>query len=279
MGVGEFVWDMFPTGRKVGGAPVNFVYHASRLGAEGYAISAVGDDELGKELLAELDRNDIRYLVEKVSYPTGTVGVSVNTAGIPEYTIQERVAWDHLSPTSDAIDLVEQADAICFGSLAQRSLQSRETIQSIVSFAPEDAFRCFDINLRQHYYSKEVIQESLYLANVLKVNVEELRVMQNLFRLEGTDRQAAEWFRAKYNLRMVVLTAGASHSTVFSEEEMSTLPSPAIEVADTVGAGDAFTGALIMALLDGGSLKESHRFAVEKAAFVCSEEGAWPLYE
>lgn len=239
----------------------------------------MGDDELGKELLAELNRNDIRYLVEKVPYPTGTVQVSVNEAGIPEYTMRERVAWDHLSPTSDAIDLAEQADAICFGTLAQRSLQSRETIQSIVSFAPEPSYRCFDINLRQHYYSKEVIQESLYLANVLKVNTEELRIMQHLFRLEGTDREVAEWFRTKYTLRMVVLTAGASHSTVFSEKEISTLPSPAIEVADTVGAGDAFTGALIMALLDGGSLKESHRFAVEKAAFVCSKEGAGPLYE
>lgn len=279
VGIGEFLWDMLPTSRKVGGAPINFVYHASRLGAEGYAISAVGDDDFGNDLLAELNRNNIRYLVEKVPYPTGTVQVFLDEAGIPEYTIQERVAWDHLSPTSDAIDLVEQADAICFGSLAQRSLQSRETIQSIISFAPEESYRCFDMNLRQHYFSKEIIQESLYLANVLKVNQEELKVMRNLFRLDGTDREVADWFRTKYNLRMVILTAGDSYSTVFSEEEISTMPTPVVKVVDTVGAGDAFTGALLMALLDGAGLKESHRFAVEKAAFVCSKEGAWPLYE
>ena len=147
VGIGEILWDMLPTGKKIGGAPVNFVYHASRLGAEGYAISAVGNDELGRALLQELDERSIRHLIEKVPYPTGTVQI-VLKEGIPEYRINERVAWDHLSPTSDAIDLVERADAICFGTLGQRSGQSRETIQSILSFTSENAYRCFDINLR-----------------------------------------------------------------------------------------------------------------------------------
>lgn len=187
VGIGELLWDMLPTGKKAGGAPINFVYHASRLGAEGYAISAVGDDELGHEILGELDNNSIRYLIEKVPYPTGTVQVTLQN-GVPDYIINERVAWDHLSPTSNAIDLAERADAICFGTLGQRSAQSRETIQAILSFAPDDAYRCFDINLRQHYYTKELIEESLYLANVLKVNDGELVVLREMFHLEGTDK-------------------------------------------------------------------------------------------
>lgn len=270
VGIGELLWDMLPTGKKAGGAPINFVYHASRLGAEGYAISAVGDDEL--------DNNSIRYLIEKVPYPTGTVQVTLQN-GVPDYIINERVAWDHLSPTSNAIDLAERADAICFGTLGQRSAQSRETIQAILSFAPDDAYRCFDINLRQHYYTKELIEESLYLANVLKVNDGELVVLREMFHLEGTDKEVAHWFIERYNLRLVVLTAGSAYSTIYTANEESTLQTPEVQVADTVGAGDAFSGALIISLLKGASLKEAHEFAVRTAAYVCTKEGAWPAYE
>lgn len=278
VGIGELLWDMLPTGKKAGGAPINFVYHASRLGAEGYAISAVGDDELGREILSELDNNAIRYLIERVPYPTGTVQVSLQE-GVPDYIINERVAWDHLSPTSNAIDLAEQADAICFGTLGQRSSQSRETIQAILSFAPDEAYRCFDINLRQHYYTKELIEESLYLANVLKINDEELAVLRDLFHLEGTDREVANWFIERYNLRMLALTAGALYSTIYTANEESTMQTPVVQVADTVGAGDAFSGALIISLLKGASLKEAHEFAVKTAGYVCTKEGAWPPYE
>lgn len=278
VGIGELLWDMLPSGKKAGGAPINFVYHASCLGAEGYAISAVGDDELGKEIVDELDKNRIQHLIEKVPYPTGTVQVEL-ADGIPTYTINERVAWDHISPTSNAIDLAEKADAICFGTLAQRSRQSRETVQAILSFAPENAYRLLDINLRQHYYDKELIEESLYLANVLKVNDDEFNVLRDMFGLEGTEKDLALWFIEKYNLRMLVLTAGASHSTIYTKEEISHLPTPEVQVADTVGAGDSFSGSLIIALLQGASLGEAHRFAVETAGFVCTKEGAWPVYE
>lgn len=277
VGVGELLWDMLPSGKKAGGAPVNFVYHASCLGAEGYAISAVGNDELGREILEELDKNHIRHMVEKVPYPTGTVQVDLKD-GIPTYTIKEGVAWDHIPLTSAAIDLVEKADAICFGTLAQRSRQSRETIQSISSFAPKDAYLLLDINLRQHYYTKELIEESLYLANVLKVNDEELVVLREMFGLEGPELEVAHWFMERYGLRMFVLTAGASHSTVYTKEETSTMPTAKVQVVDTVGAGDSFSGALITSLLQGKSLAEAHRFAVDTAAFVCSREGAWPVY-
>ena len=243
VGIGELLWDMLPTGKKAGGAPINFVYHASRLGAEGYAISAVGDDGLGREILEELDNNSIRYLIE------------------------------------NAIDLAERAGAICFGTLGQRSAQSRETIQAILSFAPDDAYRCFDINLRQHYYTKELIEESLYLANMLKVNDGELVVLRDMFHLEGTDKEVAHWFIEHYNLRLVVLTAGGAYSTIYTANEESTLQTPEVQVADTVGAGDAFSGALVISLLKGASLREAHEFAVRTAAYVCTKEGAWPAYE
>ena len=279
VGIGELLWDLLPTGKTAGSAPINFVYHASRLGAEGYAVSAIGDDEDGVDILKELDKNSIQYLIEKVPYPTGTVKVDLKEDGIPEYTITERVAWDHMSPTSDAVDLAERADAICFGALAQRSIQSRETIQAILSFAPDTAYRLFDINLRQHYYNKGLIEESLYLSNVLKMNSDEMNQLKELFGLSGTEDEIAIWFMEKYNLRMVVLTAGASYSTVYTPDEVSTLPIPEVEVVDTVGAGDAFSAALIMSLLNGGTLKEAHRHAVKIAAFVCSNKGAWPVYE
>ena len=279
VGIGELLWDLLPTGKTAGGAPINFVYHASRLGAEDYAVSAIGDDEDGVDILKELDKNSIQYLIEKVPYPTGTVKVDLKEDGIPEYTITERVAWDHMSPTSDAVDLAERADAICFGALAQRSIQSRETIQAILSFAPDTAYRLFDINLRQHYYNKGLIEESLYLSNVLKMNSDEMNQLKELFGLSGTEDEIAIWFMEKYNLRMVVLTAGASYSTVYTPDEVSTLPIPEVEVVDTVGAGDAFSAALIMSLLNGGTLKEAHRHAVKIAAFVCSNKGAWPVYE
>ena len=278
VGIGELLWDMLPTGKKVGGAPINFVYHASRLGAEGYAVSAIGDDMLGKEIIDELDKYHIQHLIEKVPYPTGTVKVEL-TDGVPSYKISERVAWDHIIATSNAVDLAEQADAICFGTLAQRSAQSRETIQAISSFAPEDAYRLFDINLRQHYYSKELIEESFYLANVLKANDEEFAVLKELFGLTGSEEEIAQWFIAKYNLRMLVLTAGALRSTIYTREETSTLPTLKVQIADTVGAGDAFSAALILSLLKGKSLGEAHQAAVKCAAFVCSKEGAWPDYE
>ena len=161
----------------------------------------------------------------------------------------------------------------------QPSFRSFDTSHLDTSFAPKDAYRLLDINLRQRYYDKELIEESLYLANVLKVNDEEFNVLRDLFGLNGTEREVALWFIEKYGLRMFVLTAGSSHSTIYTREEISTLPTPEVTVADTVGAGDAFSGALIISLLKGKSLSEAHHFAVKTAAFVCTKEGAWPVYE
>ena len=277
VGVGELLWDVFPTGKRAGGAPINFVYHATQLGAEGYAISAVGKDELGTEILQELKKNHIANYIESIDYPTGTVQVKLNN-GIPSYTIIENVAWDHIPLTQKAVDVVKRADAVCYGTLSLRHADSKNTVTTLLSYARKDALRFYDINLRQHYYSKELIEELLKLANVFKVNDEELLVLRDLFNLKGTDEEVCKYFMNTYNLKYVILTAGEKYSQVWSETETSRYDTPKVTVADTVGAGDAFSGAFVQGILAGKTLKEAHKQAVEISAFVCTKTGAWPEY-
>ena len=277
VGVGELLWDVFPTGKRAGGAPINFVYHATQLGAEGYAVSAVGKDDLGKEILQELDKNHIAYCIDSLSYPTGTVQVKLNN-GIPSYTIIENVAWDHIPLTPKAVELVKNADAICYGTLSLRNPDSRNTVTTLLSYAKKEALRFYDINLRQHYYSKELIEELLKYANVFKINDEELLVLRDLFKLEGTDNEVCRYFMDKYNLKYLILTAGDKYSVVYSPKEYSRIDTPRVTVADTVGAGDSFSGAFVQGILSGKSLKDAHKQAVEISAFVCTQTGAWPEY-
>lgn len=276
-GIGELLWDIFPTGKRAGGAPVNFVYHATQLGAEGYAISAVGKDELGTEILQELDKNNIAYSIDSLTYPTGTVKVELNN-GIPSYTIVENVAWDHIPLTQKAIDLVKRADAICYGTLSLRNKDSRKTITTLLSYAPKESLRFYDINLRQHYYSKELIENLLQAANVFKINDEELVILKDLFNLKDTDENVCKYFLNKYNLKYLILTAGDKYSIVYSQNEISRIETPKVKVADTVGAGDSFSGAFVQGILSGKTLKEAHKQAVEISAFVCTQTGAWPKY-
>lgn len=279
IGIGEVLFDIFHDSRQMGGAPVNFTYHASRLGAESYVITAVGDDASGKEILAKVEKAGLGSIIETTSYPTGTVIVELND-GIPTYTITEGVAWDYIPLTGPMIELAARADAVCFGTLAQRSAMSRHTIREILAAAPRDSLRILDINLRQHYYTEDTVAESLRLSNVLKINDDELDVVRGMFAIgETAQEDICRWLGRRFDLKMVVLTAGASHSSIYTENESSTLPTPKVEVVDTVGAGDAFTGTLISALLGGTSLTDAHRSAVEKAAFVCTKAGAWPEYE
>ena len=278
VGIGELLWDVFPDQKKAGGAPINFVYHATAMGAEGYAISAVGNDVFGTEIVSELEKNGIGNYIEKVQYPTGSVFVELNN-GCPTYTINENVAWDFIPLTRQAIELVQKADAVCFGTLAQRSPVSHETIKSLLSYTRKDALRFFDINLRQHYYNREVIEESLALANVFKLNDEELLILRPMFGLEGDDDTVCRELISRYNLQYLVLTAGSTGSSIYSPTEKSEIPTPRVQVADTVGAGDSFSGAFVYSILTGKSLSEAHRKAVEVAAFVCTRQGAWPEYE
>lgn len=277
VGIGELLWDVFPTGKRAGGAPINFVYHATQMGAEGYAISAVGNDVSGTEIIQELEKSHICNSLGIVEHPTGSVMVELK-AGIPTYTIIEGVAWDYIPLTQEAIDLVKKADAICFGTLALRASSSRETILSLLSYAREDALRFFDINIRQSYYSKELIEALLHKANVFKINDDEMELIRTMCDLEGTDEEVCRKLIAKYNLRYMVLTAGSSFSSIYTADETSTIPTPKVEVVDTVGAGDSFSGAFIYSILTGKSLREAHQAAVETAAFVCTREGAWPAY-
>ena len=275
IGIGELLWDVLPTGKKAGGAPVNFAYHAARFGGDSYAISAVGNDPLGTEIIEEIDRIGIGYVIERVDYPTGTVIVELRD-GIPNYTIIEGVAWDHIPLTEEMKQLAEHADAVCFGTLAQRSEESRITIQRLLSHVPEEALRVYDINLRQHYYTRELIVASLRHCNVFKINDEELELLRGLFDLESdTMHDFCRRFVKLYNLRYLILTAGANYSAVFTIDEESFIDTPRVEVVDTVGAGDSFTGAFIASILTGHPLAEAHRIAVDHAAYVCTQAGAW----
>lgn len=275
IGIGELLWDMLLSGKKAGGAPINFVYHASKLGADAYAISAVGNDEPGDEIMKEIGRIGINHIIAHVDYPTGTVLVDLKD-GIPDYTIIENVAWDHI-PLNDSMKaLAEKADAICFGTLAQRSEVSRNTIQTILSLVPEQAYRIYDINLRQHFFTKEIITESLKNCNILKINEEEFLVLKQLFDIHDlNEMESCRWFVETFKLRYMILTAGADYSLIYTPDTVSYIKTPIVEVVDTVGAGDSFTGAFIAAILDGKTLEKAHQSAVERSAFVCTESGAW----
>lgn len=276
IGVGELLWDLFPEGKKAGGAPANFVYHASHLGAEGYAVTAVGDDALGDGIIAELERNGINYIIEKTGFPTGTVEVEL-TRGIPQYTITENAAWDYIPLTAKALETAAAADAVCFGTLGQRSTVSRSTIRAVVENTGPDALRCFDINLRQHFYSRELVEESLDMCNVFKLNDEELAIVKNMFGLEGSDERVCRRFMDEYGLKYVILTGGADFSAVYSPAEASVIATPFVQVKDTVGAGDAFLAAFIVGILKGGTVADAHEMAVNQAALVCGRSGAWCL--
>ena len=279
VGMGEALWDMLPEGRKLGGAPANFAYHVSQFGLDSRVVSAVGNDELGNEILANFAEKQLECQIEKVAYPTGTVLVTLDEKGVPCYEIKEGVAWDNIPYTLALENLAKQTRAVCFGSLAQRNAVSRETINRFIDEMPQDenVLKIFDINLRQHFYSKELIEASLKKSNVLKINDEELVVVGEMFGFADIDFQDKCWILlAKYNLKMLILTCGTEGSYVFTPGEVSFLETPQVQVADTVGAGDSFTGAFVAAILNGQTVKDAHRLAVDVSAFVCTQNGAMP---
>ena len=279
VGLGEALWDMLPEGKQLGGAPANFAYHAGQfLGMENViAVSALGEDELARETEDAFAARSLPSYMPRVPYPTGTVQVTLDDRGIPSYEIREGVAWDHIPFDPRIIQLASHCIAVCFGSLAQRNDLSRRTIQSFLSHTPKDCLRIFDINLRQHYYSSEVVETSLRSADILKINDEELLIVAKMFGHEGNDAEGiCRALMADYTLRNVVLTCGTDGSYVFTQRESLFRPTPHVVVADTVGAGDSFTGAFCAALLRGLSAAEAHQLAVEVSAFVCTQHGAMP---
>lgn len=279
VGIGELLWDMLPEGKRAGGAPINFVYNATQLGADGYAVSAVGKDALGDEIIHELEKSHIHYVLQRNDYPTSVVEVALNN-GIPTYTIVEGVAWDYLEATPQEIEVVKKANAVCFGTLALRSAKTKKAVLTLLKNVPDTAYKLFDVNLRSDYFSKELIDELLQEANVFKINDEEMIKVQKLFDLNLSVEDVCRWFIQKYNLRYLIFTAGEKYSIVYvADGENSYLETPKVEVADTVGAGDSFSAGFIMGLLNGKTMREAHKQAVATAAFVCTKSGAWPEYE
>jgi fructokinase len=278
IGLGEVLWDLLPSGRQLGGAPGNFAYHAHALGANACVITRVGDDDLGREIRQRFEQQGIADGTLQVdeSAPTGTVTVTLSESGHPNYLIHENVAWDHLAVTPASLKAVREADAICFGSLAQRGEISRATIQRLVTAAPANSLRVFDINLRQKYFSREVIEQSLRLANVLKLNDGELPFLATLFDLSGSIEKQIETLAKKFSLHVVALTRGAAGSLLYQKARWSDCPSVPIKIVDTVGAGDSFTAALVMGLLHQMDLDEINALADEVARYVCSCAGATP---
>ncbi len=280
VGLGEVLWDVLPEGKKLGGAPANFAYHAGQfLGMNNtIAVSALGNDKLADETIEALKEHGLNDLLPRVPYPTGTVQVQLDEQGIPTYDIKENVAWDNIPFDDDIAEIARNCRAVCFGSLAQRNVVSRQTIQKFLDATPADCLKIFDINLRQQFYTQEVIRESLQRCNILKINDEELVLIGRMFGYPGLDIENKCWLiLGKYNLDMLVLTCGTNGSYVFSPGQMSFQETPKVTVADTVGAGDSFTGSFCAAILNGRPVAEAHKLAVEVSAYVCTQNGAMPV--
>ena len=280
VGMGEALWDVLPEGKKIGGAPANFAYHVSQFGLPSCVVSAIGDDALGKEIIENFTSKGLDQLIAEVPYPTGTVQVEIDQTGIPLYDIKENVAWDNIPYTEHLDALAKRTKAVCFGSLAQRNVVSRETINHFLDTMPkdDDSLVVFDVNLRQGFYNKEILCKSMQNCNILKINDEELITVSRMFGYPGIDLQDKCWILlGKYNLKMLILTCGINGSYVFTPGNVSFQPTPKVEVADTVGAGDSFTAAFIASILKGKSVTEAHTIAVKTSAYVCTQKGAMPI--
>lgn len=279
VGLGEILWDVYDDKALFGGAPANFACHAASLGAESRIVSAVGSDPLGIQALQWMRDHDLSIAMVDVddAHPTGTVRVSLDATGKPGYVFAADVAWDHLVCNRRWLDLAAKCDAVCFGSLAQRNSKSREAITQFVSATSEDCLRVFDVNLRQDFFNAEIIARSLELSQVAKLNDEELPRICDLLGIEFSDQVETMMRLAnRYSLRCIALTRGAHGSVVWLDGELDVQEPISVQAIDTVGAGDAFSAALIMGILDRVSLSESHRRAARVAAYVCTQRGAVP---
>ncbi len=283
--IGEALWDVFYHGqgqrtRRIGGAPANFAFHVAQQGLSACALSAVGQDAAGDELAAALEAAGAPCRLLRVPHATGRVDIELGGEGVPRYAFPPDVAWDHLSATPEWLELARHARALCFGTLAQRSADSRSAIRALLAAAPADSLRVLDVNLRCGFYTPALIRESLCLADVLKLNEEELELIA---RTEGLPPQPqlaqARELVQRYGLRLLILTCGALGSYVLGEggEVLSYLATPRVHVVDTVGAGDSFTACFLAALLRGEPIAQAHAAAVQLAAWVCTQPGAMPV--
>ena len=276
VGIGELLFDVFPDRKALGGAPTNFAYHCQQLGHEAYSISAIGRDSLGAEIKEQLHSRGLKTILQENEHPTGTVLVTLSEGGVPSYEISEGVAWDHIEYTEELEALARRTDAVCFGSLAQRSPESASTIQRFLEAMPAGSLRIFDINIRLHYYTYEVIHASLEHADLLKLNDEEVPILGQLLGIEGSMEEVCRAILERYDLDAVILTRGADGCNIYHPKGSVYHPSARVKIADTVGAGDSFTAGFVSALLAGRCLLEAVALATRVAAFVCSHHGAMP---
>ncbi len=278
VGLGEVLWDLLPSGRKLGGAPANFVYHTKSLGAESHIVSAVSKDASGKDILESLNKKklDTAYVQINEKYPTGTVEVFLDKNGTPDYIIHENVAWDYIENVDSLSRLVSKTDCVCFGTLAQRSFTSRNTILSFLQNTKGNCLRIFDVNLRQKYFSRDIIEVSLGLSNCLKLNDSELQVIKDLFNISGDEETSLIKIIKQFELDLLALTKGENGSLLLSKNGRSYLEPEKVTVVDSVGAGDSFTAGLAVGYLRSLPLNEIHSLANRLASFVCSHNGATP---
>lgn len=277
VGIGDALWDCLPEGRKIGGAPANFAYYMMQFGYDSLAVSAVGNDELGTEIKETFNRIGLKHILEVSEYPTGTVTVELDANGIPSYDIKENVAYDHITYTPQLEEIAGKCNVACFGSMSQRNPASRTTIRKFLESMShtDDTYKVFDINLRQNFYDKEIISESLKLCNVFKINDEELLTVKKMFGYdEESDHEACWRFIKEWDLKYLILTCGVNGSHIFTDKEYSFMNTPEVEVADTVGAGDSFISAFMASVLNGESIREAHKRAVDVSAYVCTQDGA-----
>lgn len=262
VGIGEVLWDILPDGKKIGGAPANFAYHVSQFGLQSLVVSAIGDDALGQEIIGTFRDKGLNSLISTVPYPTGTVQVELDMAGIPQYIIKEGVAWDYIPFTPELEAL------------------ARNTINRFIDTMPKDngTLIVFDANLRQSFYSEDVLEQSMMQCNVLKINDEELPTVCRISGITESDPESqCRALLNRYNLKILILTCGVNGSYIFTHDAKSFLPTPQVKVADTVGAGDSFTAAFTASILSGFPVPAAHRKAVDVSAFVCTQNGAMPV--
>lgn len=275
-GIGELLWDYFPSGKRIGGAPANFCYHCQVLGAQAYLISSVGVDNNGLKIREELRSSGINdsFLSCDTSHPTGTVNVILDKRGQPDYTITEDVAYDFIPLKVEYLEVADILDAVCFGTLALRSAVSAETIKAIVGRVSKLKIRVLDLNLRQSYYDDRSIQEALQLCNVLKINEQELDTLTTLLHLSQSHHDAIKELTGVFELKAVALTRGERGSLLFTEGNYFSHSGFPVKVCNAVGAGDAFTAALVMGMLQGDAPELINERANRLASRVCQLEGA-----
>lgn len=282
VGIGEILWDVFPDGKKLGGAPANFAYFAKNLGQEALTASRVGDDSSGKEILNSLKALKLSrdFIQIDPGHQTGAVEVRIDSDGQPDYIIRQSVAWDFLKLTEKWKELAFNSDLICFGTLAQRFTQSRKTIIDFLRLSKKSAIKVLDINLRQNFYSREIIIHSLELCTILKLNEKELEMLKEILIIPGRKDDAGfcRTLMGKYDIKLICITRGVKGSILIDKNDYYKHPGYRVKVADTVGAGDAFTAAVAVKYIEGGNLKEISDIANRLGSWVCSQAGPTPPF-